>query len=122
MLEYGIKFLLALIILVIGIWIAKFVSKSIQKLMNKKDVDPTLQKFAQGIIKTILYAIVIIAAIDQAGIETTSIVAIMGAAGLAVGFALQGSLSNFAAAVMLIIFKPIKVGDFIEAGGAKGNC
>jgi len=117
---YGVNILIAIIILVIGFWIAKVITKSSVKVMTKKEMDPTLVKFLSGIIKTLLYVFVIIAAIDKAGIESTSLVAVLGAAGLAVGLALQGSLSNFAAGVMLIIFKPIKVGDFVEAAGVMG--
>jgi len=119
--SYGINILLALAILIIGTWIARIITKSVVKVMNAQKVDDTLVKFLSGLTKTVLYVFVIIAAIDQAGIESTSFVAILGAAGLAVGFALQGSLSNFASGVMLIIFKPIKVGDYIEAAGVSGS-
>ncbi len=119
-LGYGVNILIALAILIIGTWIAKAITKSAVKLMTSRNVDATLIKFVGGLIKAILYIFVIIAAIDKAGIESTSFVAILGAAGLAVGFALQGSLSNFASGVMLIIFKPIKVGDFVESAGVMG--
>lgn len=119
--NYGINIVLALIILILGTWIAKIITKWFKKLMNVRNVDTTLVKFSSGLVKAVLYIFVIIAAIDKAGIESTSFVAILGAAGLAVGFALQGSLSNFAAGVMLIIFKPIKVGDFVEAAGIMGS-
>ncbi len=118
---YGVNILLALAILIIGTWIAKVITKSAVKLMTARNVDATLIKFVGGLVKAILYIFVIIAAIDKAGIESTSFVAILGAAGLAVGFALQGSLSNFASGVMLIIFKPVKVGDFVEAAGVMGT-
>jgi len=120
-LTYGVNILVALIILVVGTWIARIITKSVVKVMNRQNVDPTLVKFLSGLVKALLYIFVIIAAIDKAGIESTSFIAILGAAGLAVGFALQGSLSNFAAGVMLIIFKPIKVGDFVEAAGVMGS-
>ena len=119
--NYGINILVALLILIIGTWFARIVTKSITKVLNTREVDATLVKFLAGLVKAVLYILVIIAAIDKAGIESTSFVAILGAAGLAVGFALQGSLSNFAAGVMLIIFKPIKVGDFVEAAGVMGS-
>ena len=118
--NYGINILVALLILIVGMWIAKAITKSIGKVLHKREMDPTLIKFLTSLTKTLLYAFVIIAAIDKAGIESTSIIAVLGAAGLAVGLALQGSLSNFAAGVMLIIFKPIKVSDFIEAAGVMG--
>ncbi|VAX29213.1 Small-conductance mechanosensitive channel [hydrothermal vent metagenome] len=117
---YGVNILVAIIILIVGFWISKMITKSATKVMTKREMDTTLVKFLSGIIKTLLYVFVIIAAIDKAGIESTSLVAILGAAGLAVGLALQGSLSNFASGVMLIIFKPIKVGDFVEAAGVMG--
>ncbi len=118
--EYGIKIIGAIAILVIGLWIAKLITKSFNKMLIKKNIDVTLTKFFTALIRIGLIAFVIIAAISQAGIETTSFVAVLGAAGLAVGLALQGSLSNFASGVMLIIFKPIKVGDYIEGGGMAG--
>lgn len=119
--EYGIKLIGAVAILVIGLWLAKLVAKSFNKALIKREVDATLIKFFTAIVRVILIIFVILAAISQVGIETTSLVAIIGAAGLAVGFALQGSLSNFASGVMLIIFRPIKVGDYIEGGGMSGT-
>ena len=118
---YGLIVLGALAKLVIGIWIAKWLAKTSGKLLDKRSVDPTLTKFATSLLKITLIIFVIISAISQIGIETTSFIAIIAAAGLAIGFALQGSLSNFASGVMLIIFKPIKVGDYIEGGGAAGS-
>jgi len=118
---YGLIVLGALATLVIGIWIAKWLAKKSSKLLDKRSVDPTLTKFVTSLLKITLITFVIISAISQIGIETTAFIAIIGAAGLAIGFALQGSLSNFASGVMLIIFKPIKVGDYIEGGGAAGS-
>jgi small conductance mechanosensitive channel len=118
---YGLKVLGAIATLVIGVWIAKWLAKVAGRVLGKREVDPTLTKFAISVVKITLITFVIISAISQVGIETTSFVAVLGAAGLAVGFALQGSLSNFASGVMLIIFKPMKVGDYIEGGGAAGS-
>jgi len=118
---YGLRMIGALATLVIGIWIAKRLAKTSGKLLDKRGVDPALTKFATSLLKITLVTFVIISAISQVGIETTSFIAIIGAAGLAIGFALQGSLSNFASGVMLIIFKPIKVGDYIKGGGAAGS-
>lgn len=118
---YGLQVLGALATLVIGIWIAKWLAKIAGKVLKKRDVDPTLTKFAVSLVKITLITFVLISAISQVGIETTSFIAVIGAAGLAVGFALQGSLSNFASGVMLIIFKPVKVGDYIKGGGASGS-
>jgi small conductance mechanosensitive channel len=119
--EYGLKIIGAVAILVIGLWLAKLITKTFNKTLIKREVDDTLVKFFTAIVRILLIIFVVLAAIDQVGIETTSLVAILGAAGLAVGFALQGSLSNFASGVMLIIFRPIKVGDFIEGGGMSGS-
>lgn len=119
--EYGIKLIGAILILIIGLWLAKLLTKSFSKMLTKRDTDPTLSKFFTALVRILLIVFVVIAAISQAGIETTSFVAVLGAAGLAVGFALQGSLSNFASGVMLIIFKPVRVGDFIEGGGISGS-
>ncbi len=118
--EYGLKLMSAILILVIGLWLVKMVMKVFNKSLIKKEVDPTLVKFFTTLTRVALIAFVIIAAISKVGVETTSFVALIGAAGLAVGLALQGSLSNFASGIMLIIFRPIKVDDFIEGGGIIG--
>ena len=118
--EFGFKFIGAIAIFIIGKWVAGFLSRMVSKMMGKQDVDSTLSKFVSKLIYFALLAIVILAALDQIGVETTSFVAILGAAGLAIGLALQGSLSNFASGVLMILFRPIKVGDLIEAAGALG--
>ncbi|MEE9431407.1 MAG: mechanosensitive ion channel domain-containing protein [Melioribacteraceae bacterium] len=120
MTEYGMKFVGAILILVIGLWVAKMLTKLVNKLLVRRNVDPTLVKFLTSIVSVALMAFVVIAAISKVGIETTSFVALIGAAGLAIGFALQGSLANLASGVMLIIFRPVKVGDYIEGGGLEG--
>nr|WP_101759785.1 mechanosensitive ion channel domain-containing protein [Oceanicoccus sp. KOV_DT_Chl] len=117
---YGVQIVTAIIIFLIGKWLAKKISAVIVGGMEKNNVDKTICKFVGSIITTVLYALVIISALGQLGIETASFVAIVGAAGLAVGFALQGSLSNFASGVLLILFRPIRAGDFVEAGGEAG--
>jgi small conductance mechanosensitive channel len=117
---WGIKIIMALAIFVIGKWIARYIVKIVKKLMTKARLDDVLVKFLGSILYTLLLVAVIIAAVDQLGVNTTSLLAIFGAAGLAVGLALQGSLSNFAAGVMLILFRPFKTGDFIEAAGIAG--
>lgn len=117
---YGTKVVMALLIFVVGKWLAKIVSNLLEKGMNARSVDKTITVFVRNIVYYIFVVIVVIAALGQLGIQTASFVAIIGAAGLAIGFALQGSLSNFAAGVMLILFRPCKVGDFIEAGGTMG--
>ena len=119
--EYGTKILGALIVLIIGFWVAKMIKKGITKLMEKRGVDATLISFVASLLYTVMKIFVIVAALEKLNIRTTSFIAILGAAGLAIGLALQGSLANFAAGVLMIIFKPIKVGDFVEAGGAVGS-
>lgn len=119
--DWGIKVFLALAIFVIGKWIARKVADLLRKTMTSRNVDPTLTAFVVNIIYYLALAFVVIAALSQVEIQTASLVAVIGAAGLAIGLALQGSLSNFAAGVMLILFRPLKVGDFVEAGGAMGT-
>jgi small conductance mechanosensitive channel len=119
--EFGIKAISALVIFIIGRWAAKLVKKIVKKAMLRAKVDHTLISFTTNLAYIALMAFVVIAALSQLGIQTTSFVAILGAAGLAIGLALQGSLSNFAAGVILIIFRPFKAGDYIEGGGVAGS-
>ncbi|MDR3555726.1 MAG: mechanosensitive ion channel [Syntrophobacteraceae bacterium] len=118
---YGLNVVAALLILVVGRWVAQIIRKLIQNVMAKTKVDSTLISFVASLSYVAMMAFVILAALGKLGIQTTSFIAVLGAAGLAVGLALQGSLSNFAAGVLMIVFKPFKVGDFIEAGGASGS-
>ena len=120
LMEYAFKVIAAILILIIGGWLIKKVVKISQNLMDKKGIDITLQKFLGDLISWTLKILVFITAISQVGVETTSFIAIIGAAGLAVGLALQGSLANFAGGALIIIFKPFKVGDLIEAQGEIG--
>jgi len=117
---FGIKVVTALLILVIGRWVAKFLRNLTRKMMTKGNLDATLVKFVGNLVYFALLAFVILAALGQVGIQTTSFIAVIGAAGLAVGLALQGSLANFAAGVLLVIFRPFKVGDYIEGAGVGG--
>ncbi len=117
---FAIKIALALVIYLVGKWIVGIISNLLKKTMDARNVDPTISKFVGSIVYYLLFAFVIIAALGQLGVQTASVVAIIGAAGLAVGFALQGTLSNFAAGVMLILLRPIKVGDFVEVAGEAG--
>lgn len=119
-LAFGIRLLAALAIFIIGKWIVRLLCGLISKALERAKLDPTLNRFLTRITNVLLLIVVIMAALDMIGIKTTSLVAIIGAAGLAVGLAMQGSLSNFAAGVMIIIFRPFKIGDFIDAGGVKG--
>ncbi|MEE8463158.1 MAG: mechanosensitive ion channel domain-containing protein, partial [Gammaproteobacteria bacterium] len=121
LLPWAIKIGLAALIFVAGRWAAKLAANSVDKIMKKAGVDATLTHFLHNVIYAALLIAVIIAAVDQLGIKTTSFLAILGAAGLAVGLALQSSLSNFSSGIMLILFRPFKVGDFVEAGGTTGT-
>ena len=118
--SYGLQLIAAIVIFVIGKLLAKVLSRALGRAMQRAKTDEILVKFVVNIAYAALLAFVILAALAQLGIQTTSFIAIIGAAGLAIGLALQGSLSNFAAGVMLIIFRPFKVGDFIEAAGTSG--
>ena len=117
---YGLKILAALAIFIVGRWVARIIRKLVQRVMTKGKVDPTLVTFTANLAYIGLLAFIVIAALGQLGIQTTSFIAVLGAAGLAVGLALQGSLSNFAAGFLLIIFRPFKVGDLIEGAGVFG--
>jgi small conductance mechanosensitive channel len=118
--DFGVKILAALAVFIIGRWVVKYLRNLTLRVMQKRDVDPTLTKFVANLAYVALLTFVIIAALGMLGIQTTSFIAVLGAAGLAVGLALQGSLSNFAAGVLMIIFRPFKVGDFIEGAGVVG--
>ncbi len=117
---YGLKVLAAILILFIGRIAAKIIKNLIAKVMTRAKVEQTLITFITNLIYVAITALIIVAALSKLGVQTASFVAVLGAAGLAVGLALQGSLSNFAAGVLLIIFKPFKVGDFINGGGGDG--
>ncbi len=119
--EYWLDVLGAILIFVIGRWLAKVLSKLAGKAMTKAKVDPILTNFVQHLCQIALLVFVVIAAVKKLGIPMTEFTVVVGAAGLAIGFALQGSLANFAAGVMLIIFKPFKVGDFVELAGKMGT-
>jgi small conductance mechanosensitive channel len=118
---YGIKVLAALVIFIVGRWIAKGFRKLINRVLEKRNVDLTLVKFLGNLTYIILLTFFVVAALGQLGIQTTSFIAIIGAAGLAIGLAMQGSLANFAAGFLMIIFHPFKVGDFIEGAGVAGT-
>ncbi len=117
----AVNVIVAFLILIIGFWLVKKVVKITKKVMSKSGVDETLQKFLGDLIGWGLKILIFITAISQVGVETTSFIAILGAAGLAVGLALQGALANFAGGALIMIFKPFKVGDLIEAQGEIGT-
>jgi len=118
--EYGIKILAAIIIWIVGSWIIKKLLKATKTIMIKKEFDESLQKFLLNLLGWTFKILLILVILAKLGIETTSFAAILAAAGLAVGLALQGSLGNFAGGVLLMIFRPIKIGDLIEAQGEIG--
>jgi len=118
--EYGLKVLAAIVIWIIGSWIIKKIMRVARNIMMKKEYDESLQKFLLNLISWTFKILLIVVILGQLGIETTSFAAILAAAGLAVGLALQGSLSNFAGGVLMMVFKPIKIGDLIEAQGELG--
>ncbi|MHC4638218.1 MAG: mechanosensitive ion channel family protein [Planctomycetota bacterium] len=118
--EYGLKVVGAIVIFVVGRWIAKIISQLIEKGLLKSNIEKTLAKFAKSACNIVLLIFVVIAALASLGVETAQFAVAIGAAGLAIGLALQGSLANFASGFLMIIFKPFKVGDFVEIGGVKG--
>lgn len=117
---YGGKLLLAIVVLIIGSIVIKGLNKSITKALNKTKMDVVLKKILVKTVKFILNLILIIAIIDILGVPMTSVIAILASCGLAVGLALQGSLTNLAGGIMILIFKPFKLGDYVEASGAEG--
>lgn len=120
-LEYGVAILKALLLYIIGGWLIKKALKIVQKIMTKRAYEATLQKFLMNLIRYGLWTLLIVTVVGTLGIQTSSFAAILAAAGLAIGLALQGSLSNFAGGVLLLLFKPFKVGDTIEAQGITGT-
>ena len=118
--KYGLDVLGAIVILILGWLAAKVIRRIVERLLEKAKVEDTLARFIASLVHIALLTFVIIAVLQRLGVATTSFIAVIGAAGLAIGLALQGSLANFAAGVLLMLFKPCKVGDFVEAGGATG--
>lgn len=119
--DFGINLVTAIAIFLVGRWIAGMMVRALRALMQKQEVDKTLETFVSNLARTVLLVFVIIAAIGALGVQTTSLIAVLGAAGLAVGLALQGSLSNFAAGVLIVLFRPYRVGDYVEAAGIGGT-
>jgi small conductance mechanosensitive channel len=120
LIDFAIKLIVAIAIIVVGKFIAKMVRQGVIKVMRHKGMDESIVSFISSLLYGMLFFIVIVAGISHLGFNTTSLVAIVGAAGLAIGLALQGSLSNFASGLLLIVFKPFKSGDFIEVAGVAG--
>ncbi|WP_439115479.1 mechanosensitive ion channel family protein [Hydrogenophaga sp.] len=118
---YGVQLLLALAVLFVGLWLSGWLSRRVDAHMERLKVEVTLRSFLRSLISLALKVLVVITVASMLGVATTSFIAVLGAAGLAVGLALQGSLSNFAGGVLLILFKPYKVGDFVEMQGQSGT-
>jgi small conductance mechanosensitive channel len=119
--EHGLSVLGAIVVLVVGWTAAKFVRGSVRKALTRSNMDATLVPFVSGMVYYLVLAFVIIAVLQLFGVETTSMVAVLGAAGFAVGLAMQGTLSNFSAGVMLLVFRPFRVGDFVDVAGTAGT-
>lgn len=119
--QYGPKLLAAIVIFYVGKLLAKWLKRLVTRMMNKGNVDPLIVSFTSSLVYMAMMVFVVVATLGQVGIQTTSFIAILGAAGLAIGLALQGSLANFAAGFLLIIFRPFKVGDVVEAAGVTGK-
>lgn len=121
LIDYLPSIVMALIMLIFGLWIIKFVNRLVKKFFLKKDYDLTLEKFIESLINWGLKIVLFVLVVTQLGVESASLVAIIGAAGLALGLALQGSLANFAGGVLILLLKPFKVGDFIAAQNVEGT-
>jgi small conductance mechanosensitive channel len=119
--NWGIQVIGAIVLLIIGRWAAGMVGRSVRRSLEKANVDSVLVPFFSGLAHYTVLAVVIIAVLSLFGIQTTSLVAVLATAGLAIGLALQGTLSNFAAGVMLLVFRPFKIGDYVEVGGSAGS-
>ena len=113
--------IMAIIILVVGLWVIRFINKLVRKFFERKDYDPALETFLQSFIRIGLKVLLAVLVVTQLGVKTSSLVAMIGAAGLAIGLALQGSLANFAGGVLILLFKPFRVGDWISAQGVDGS-
>lgn len=119
--EYGLNIVSAFLTLFIGMFVARLISNTFHKVLTKRKLDITVTDFISHMIRYVIIAFVVIAALSRIGVQTTSFIALIGAAGLAVGLALQGSLSNFASGVLIIVLRPFKAGEYIEAAGVAGS-
>ncbi len=121
LIAYGPRLLGAIVVWIIGSWLIKLISGGFSRMMDKRELDESLKPFLRSLVSILLKVMLVISVLTMAGMEMTSFIAILGAAGLAVGLALSGTLQNFAGGVMILIFKPFKVGDLVEAGGYTGT-
>jgi len=120
-LEFGFRIIVAIVIYLVGRIVARILTNTVRKIMKAREIDLILETFVCNLVYWVVMLFVIIAAINHVGIETTSLIAVIGAAGLAIGLALQGSLANFAAGVLIVLFRPYRVGDFVEVAGVSGS-
>ena len=118
---YGPKLVYTIIVLIIGLWVIRMITSGVRRMIQKSSVDDSLTTFLASLVSMVLKVVLVITVIDMLGIQATSFIAILGAAGLAVGMALSGTLQNFAGGVMILVFKPFKVGDYIDAQGHAGT-
>jgi len=118
--EFGIKLIVAIAILVAGIFVIKYINWFVNRIFARKEVDAAISSFVISLLNATLWILLFIVALSHLGVQTTSFIAVLGAAGLAIGLALQGSLANFAAGFLIILFRPFKVGDAVDAGGNVG--
>ncbi len=117
---YGLKLIGAIVVLIVGLWIISLIGRAVRKVMDKREVDPTLKPFIKSLVSATLKVLLGISVISMMGVEMSSFVVLLGTVGLAIGMALSGTLQNFAGGVMILLFKPFKVGDYIEAQGHDG--
>lgn len=115
------RLLIALLILLVGWWVARRVAAAVQRVLTRGGADPLLGSFLRNVVFVVLFVLVVVGALDRAGVPTASLLAALGAAGLAIGLALQGSLSNLAAGVLLMVFRPFRVGQYVEVAGVAGT-
>lgn len=118
---FATSIITAILILIFGLWLIKFINRMVRKFFSRADYDPSLESFLQSFINIGLKIVLFVLVITELGVQSSSLVAMLGAAGLAIGLALQGSLANFAGGVLILVFKPFKVGDFISAQGVDGT-
>ncbi len=118
--EFLPNIITAILIFIVGLWVVKFINRMVRSFFIRKDYDPTLETFLQSFISIALKVVLFVLVVTQLGVKSSSLVAMIGAGGLAIGLALQGSLANFAGGVLILIFKPFKVGDWISAQGVDG--
>lgn len=120
-LEYGPKLVGAILVLLVGLWVIKAITRGTGKMLDKREIDTSLKPFVKSLVSILLKVLLVVSVLGMIGIEMTSFIAILGAAGLAIGLALSGTLQNFAGGVLILILKPYRVGDFIDATGVKGS-